>query len=184
MTINTLNKNIQELISTGQVDLIIKSAEPIIYYHLHRTKFWDIFPNYREDFLQEGRMAIWEATKKYNGKALFSTFAHTLVRNTLYNYINKMKLFKEKNLTIPLSEQLIESSEGVDTEDFFMLQYMQEDENAAILYDYFVNKLSQAETAERNGYTQQRVSQIVRAFQAEMKEVYYGSETPRDTILP
>ena len=172
MTVERLNKKVNELIASGDVDLIIKSAEPIIFYHLHRTKFWDIFPNYREDFIQEGRMAIWEATKKYNGKALFSTFAHTLVRNTLYNYVNKMKLFKEKNLTIPLTEELIESTESVDTEDLFMIQYIEENENSNILYDYFVLGFSQSVVAERNGKTQQRVSQIVRQFQEEMKELY------------
>lgn len=172
MTIDKLNENIGELIEKGEVDLIIKSAEPIIFHHLHKTKFWDIFPNYRDDFVQEGRMAIWEATKKYNGKALFSTFAHTLVRNTLYNYVNKMKLFKEKNLTIPLTEGLIESTEMVDTDDLFMLEYIEQDINAEILHDYFVSGFSQDETANRNGLSQQRVSQIVSEFRDRMKEVY------------
>lgn len=172
MTIDKLNKEIVDLIERGEVDLIIKSAEPIIYHHLHRTHFWDIFPNYRDDFLQEGRMAIWEATKKYNGKVLFSTFAHTLVRNTLYNYINKMKLFKEKNLTIPLSEDLMQSSEIVDEEDFFVLDAIEKDDNASILMDYFVLGFSQEETANRNGLSQQRVSQIVSQFRAEMREEY------------
>lgn len=172
MTIDKLNKEIVDLIERGEVDLIIKSAEPIIYHHLHRTHFWDIFPNYRDDFLQEGRMAIWEATKKYNGKVLFSTFAHTLVRNTLYNYINKMKLFKEKNLTIPLSEDLMQSSEIVDEEDFFVLDAIEKDPNASILMDYFVLGFSQEEAANRNGLSQQRVSQIVSQFRDEMKEAY------------
>jgi RNA polymerase sigma factor (sigma-70 family) len=172
MTIDKLNKEIHTLIKDGQVDLIIKSAEPIVYFHLHKTHFWDIFPNYREDFLQEGRMAIWEATKKYNGKVLFSTFTHTLVRNTLYNYVNKMKLFKEKNLTIPLTEELIESKESVDEEDFFILDAMAKDPNKAILIDYFVGNFSQEETAARNDLSQQRVSQIVSKFREQMKEVY------------
>jgi hypothetical protein len=50
MTIDKLNERIVELIADGEVDLIIKSAEPIIYHHLHKTKFWDIFPNYRDDY--------------------------------------------------------------------------------------------------------------------------------------
>ena len=172
MTVERLNKKINELIANGDIDTILKAAEPIVFHHLHKTKFWDIFPNYRDDMLQEGRMAVWEAAKKYNGKALFSTFAHTLVRNTLYNYVNKMKLFKEKNLTIPLTEELIESTESVDTEDLFMIQYIEENENSNILYDYFVLGFSQIVVAERNGKTQQRVSQIVRKFQEEMKELY------------
>ena len=172
MTIDKLNKSINELIETGDVDLIIKAAEPIIYHHLHKTHFWDIFPNYRDDFLQEGRMAIWEATKKYNGKVLFSTFAHTLVRNTLYNYVNKMKLFKEKNLTIPLTESLIESTESVDQDDFFIVDAMERDPNSSILTDYFVLGFSQEEVANRNGLSQQRVSQIVSQFRAEMREEY------------
>jgi RNA polymerase sigma factor (sigma-70 family) len=172
MTIDKLNKEIMTLIDSGEVDLIIKSAEPIIYHHLHRTHFWDIFPNYRDDFIQEGRMAIWEATKKYNGKVLFSTFAHTLVRNTLYNYVNKMKLFKEKNLTIPLTEELVESIEVVDQDDFFILDAIEKNTNALILMDYFVLGFSQEETANRNGLSQQRVSQIVSQFRTEMKEAY------------
>jgi RNA polymerase sigma factor (sigma-70 family) len=172
MTIDKLNKSINELIETGDVDLIIKTAEPIIYHHLHKTHFWDIFPNYRDDFLQEGRMAIWEATKKYNGRVLFSTFAHTLVRNTLYNYVNKMKLFKEKNLTIPLTESLIESTETVDQDDFFIVDAMEKDPNGSILTDYFVLGFSQEEVANRNGLSQQRVSQIVSQFRAEMREEY------------
>ena len=172
MTIDKLNKEIRTLIDSGEVDLIIKSAEPIIYHHLHRTHFWDIFPNYRDDFIQEGRMAIWEATKKYNGKVLFSTFAHTLVRNTLYNYVNKMKLFKEKNLTIPLTEELVESIEVVDQDDFFILDAIEKNTNALILMDYFVLGFSQEETANRNGLSQQRVSQIISQFRAEMREAY------------
>ena len=172
MTIDKLNERIVELIADGEVDLIIKSAEPIIYHHLHKTKFWDIFPNYRDDMLQEGRMAVWEATKKYNGKALFSTFTHTLVRNTLYNYVNKMKLFKEKNLTIPLTEGLIESTETVDQDDFFIVDAMERDHNGIILTDYFVLGFSQEEVANRNGLSQQRVSQIVSQFRAEMREEY------------
>jgi RNA polymerase sigma factor (sigma-70 family) len=172
MTIDKLNKGIKTLIDNGEVDLIIKSAEPIIYHHLHRTHFWDIFPNYRDDFVQEGRMAIWEAIKKYNGKVLFSTFAHTLVRNTLYNYVNKMKLFKEKNLTIPLTEELVESIEVVDQDDFFILDAIEKNTNAPILNDYFVLGFSQDETANRNGLSQQRVSQIISQFRAEMREEY------------
>jgi len=172
MTIDKLNKSINELIEKGDVDLIIKTAEPIIYHHLHKTHFWDIFPNYRDDFLQEGRMAIWEATKKYNGRVLFSTFAHTLVRNTLYNYVNKMKLFKEKNLTIPLTEGIIQSTETVDEEDFFIIDRMEADDNSEILLDYFVLGFSQEETAIRNGLSQQRVSQIVSQFRNKIKEAY------------
>ena len=167
--ITSLNENINELIAEGRVDYIIESATPIIFFHLHRTKFWDIFPNYRDDFIQEGRMALWEAIKKYNGKALFSTFAHTVVRNTLYNYVNKMKLFKEKNLTIPLTEQTMESLEYVDTEDLFIRDAIREDENADILEDYFVLGFIQSEVAKRNGISQQRVSQIVREFQEMMR---------------
>ena len=170
--ITVLNENINELIKEGKVDYIIESATPIIYFHLHRTKFWDIFPNYRDDFLQEGRMALWEAIKKYNGKALFSTFAHTVVRNTLYNYVNKMKLFKEKNLTIPLTEELVESIEVVDQDDFFILDAIEKNTNAPILTDYFVLGFSQEETANRNGLSQQRVSQIISQFRAEMREEY------------
>ena len=168
--ITVLNENINKLIEEGKVDYIIESATPIIFFHLHRTKFWDIFPNYRDDFLQEGRMAIWEAIKKYNGKALFSTFAHTVVRNTLYNYVNKMKLFKQKNLTIPLTEQTMESIEYVDTEDLFIRDAINDDPNADILEDYFVLGLTQSEVAKRNGLSQQRVSQIVRQFQEEMRD--------------
>ena len=168
--ITVLNENINELIKEGKVDYITESATPIIYFHLHRTKFWDIFPNYRDDFLQEGRMAIWEAIKKYNGKALFSTFAHTVVRNTLYNYVNKMKLFNQKNLTIPLTEQTMESIEYVDTEDLFIRDAINDDVNADILEDYFILGLTQNEVAKRNGLSQQRVSQIVRQFQEEMRD--------------
>jgi RNA polymerase sigma factor (sigma-70 family) len=178
MTIDKLNASINDLIEKGEVDLIIKSAEPIIYHHLHKTHFWDIFPNYRDDFLQEGRMAIWEATKKYNGRVLFSTFAHTLVRNTLYNYVNKMKLFKEKNLTIPLSEELMESSETVDQEDFFIIDAMEKDPNSQILLDYFVLGFSQEEAANRNGLSQQRISQIISQFRTEMREEYDDGKTP------
>ena len=172
MTVERLNKKVNELIANGDVDLIIKSAEPIIFYHLHRTKFWDIFPNYRDDMLQEGRMAVWEAAKKYNGKALFSTFAHTLVRNTLYNYVNKMKLFKEKNLTVPLTEALIESNEKVE-EDTFIIDYIYEDPNKDILIDYFVLRLSQEVVAKRNSLSQQRISQIVTEFRERVKEAYF-----------
>jgi DNA-directed RNA polymerase specialized sigma subunit len=82
-----------------------------------------------------------------------------------------MKLFKEKNLTIPLTEGLIESNEVVD-EDTFILDSIESDPNVSILMDYFVLGYSQEETANRNGLSQQRISQIISEFRSRMKEVY------------
>jgi DNA-directed RNA polymerase specialized sigma subunit len=92
--------------------------------------------------------------------------------------LNKKKLFKEKNLTIPLSEQLIESSETVDQEDFFIIDAMEKDPNSQILLDYFVLGFSQEETANRNGLSQQRISQIISQFRTEMREEYDDGKTP------
>jgi len=71
-----------------------------------------------------------------------------------------------------LTESLIESTETVDQDDFFIVDAMEKDPNGTILTDYFVLGFSQEEVANRNGLSQQRVSQIVSQFRAEMREEY------------
>ncbi len=151
------------------IEQTIIEFEPIIYHILHKTKFWNIFPNYREDFLQEGRMAIIKAVKSYNGKAKLSTYAYTLIRNSIYDYANSMKLHYQFN-TLPLNENIIPSEREINLDAYFVKESMMADEHYQWLKDYLIDELSQEEIAEKYGTNQQNVSRIIIDFRNKIKK--------------
>lgn len=145
--------------------------EPIIYYQLHRLGLFKRFYSYRDDFLQEGRMAIWKALQSYDPDkgAKLTTYVNIVVRNFLLNYVRTMKLYQnERNIPFDEEQYLV---------DFDPIENMAElindyaaDNHKSILTDYFVEGLTQQEVAAKNGVSQQWVSNIVSRFRERLKQ--------------
>lgn len=145
--------------------------EPIIYYQLHRLGLFKRFYSYRDDFLQEGRMAIWKALQSYDPDkgAKLTTYVNIVVRNFLLNYVRSMKLYQnERNIPFDEEQYLV---------DFDPIENMAElindyaaDNHKPILIDYFVEGLTQQEVAAKNGVSQQWVSNIVSRFRERLKQ--------------
>jgi RNA polymerase sigma factor (sigma-70 family) len=145
--------------------------EPIIYYQLHRLGLFKRFYSYRDDFLQEGRMAIWKALQSYDPDkgAKLTTYVNIVVRNFLLNYVRSMKLYQnERNIPFDEEQYLV---------DFDPIENMAElindyatDNHKSILTDYFIEGLTQQEVATKNGVSQQWVSNIISRFRERLKQ--------------
>lgn len=160
---------------TKNIEETIIEFEPIIYHLLHKTNFWRVFPGYREDFVQEGRMAIVKAVATYNGKAKLSTYIYTLVRNALYDYANTMKLHYQYN-TLPLNQDAIPSKREMDLDAYYIKESMKQDEHYQWLKDYLILDLTQEEIAEKYDTNQQNVSRIIIEFKNKMRKEFNNEE--------
>lgn len=152
------------------IDEQIAKLEPIIYFQLHRLNLFKRFYAYRDDFLQEGRMAIWHALKNFDDSrgAKLTTYVNVVVRNYLLNYVRSMKMYQNER-NIPFDEDLF-------LVDFEPIQNMEEliddygtDSHKNILKDYFIEGLTQQETADKNSVSQQWVSTVISKFRERLK---------------
>lgn len=146
------------------IDYILDKYEPLIYYHIHKMGLWKQFPAYRDDMLQEGRMAIWKAFELYKDKKNVGAYINTTIRNALYDYVFKeMKLhLYDKN--IPYVEGMFQVDFGFDAKGEYIKDEISEDKNSEILADYFIEGLTQKQVAEKHNITQQWVSTLVKRF--------------------
>lgn len=149
----------------------IKELEPLIYTVLHKIHFWQMFPSYRDDFLQEGRIAINKAIKNYNGKAKLSTYAYVLIRNAIYDYANKMKLHYQYR-PLPLNQELISSEREIDLDAAFAIEKMKESEYYEWLRDYYIFEDSQSTIAKTYNTNQQNVSRVIVEFREMMRKEF------------
>jgi len=156
---------------TTRDTISIKDLEPLIYSVLHKTHFWNVFPSYRDDFLQEGRMAIQKAIEGYNkkSKVKLSTYAYVLIRNAVYDYANKMKLHYQYK-TLPLNENILDNGKEINLEAAYIVEEMRDSPYYEWLRDYFIYEDSQREIAKRYKTNQQNVSRIIVEFREQMKE--------------
>ncbi len=46
---------------------------------------------FRDDYFQIGRIAVWKAAKSFRGQSAFSTYAFSCVRNEMYQFSRSMK---------------------------------------------------------------------------------------------
>lgn len=156
------NNNIEEQIT---------QLEPIIFYQLHRLNLFKRFHSYRDDFLQEGRLAIWTALTNFDDTrgAKLTTYVNVVVRNFLLNYVRSMKLYEnERNIPFDEDAYLV---------DFDPIENMAElitdygtEAHRGLLTDYFVEGMTQQEVATKNGVSQQWVSNVVSKFRERLKE--------------
>lgn len=167
------NDLIVKAIETGEHDRVVALCEPIIYYYLHKTNFWNIFQNERDDFLQEGRVAILKCINAFDYRGRFTTFAHTAIRNAIYSYVKKMNLFNdlngiELNDDIDYDENAIEYSSIVSD----IIDDIKTHQKRDILYRYFIMGKTQVEVAKELGMSQQWVNIVVNEFKKAVRETY------------
>lgn len=158
-------------------ETLILEMENLIRHQLYRTGLWYRFPNHREDFMQEGRLAIWKAIQTYDpdSNVKLSTYSYTLIRNAIYDYVYKMKLNKQ-HLVYPLFDDIVESRDTMNLDFLAMLELIEKDENSQILKDYFIYELSQNEVAVKNKMKQQAVSKIIVDFRRKARELFERGE--------
>lgn len=100
-----------------------------------------------------------------------TTYAYVIVNNSLHRYARNEKLYR---YDLPFEEGYVavdtDAEQQVIMEELISL--MKEDTNRPILLDYFVNGYTQAETANRNFCTQQRVSQVVTEFRKRVVDLW------------
>lgn len=151
-------------------ELLIK-YEPIIYYHIHKLKLWRQFPSYRDDFVQEGRMAILKAYQRYEGESNVGAYINTTIRNAIYDYAFKeMKLhINSRNLQYSDVRIHTPSEDHAGSDAFFIKEMMEDSEHKQILKAYFIENRTQKYIADAYGVSQQWVSLIIRKFKEEMK---------------
>ena len=157
--------------ANNNIEKQIKQLEPIIYYQLHRLNLFKRFYSYREDFLQEGRTAIWVALKGYDKSrgAKLTTYVNVVVRNYLLNYVRSMKLYEnERNIPFDEDAYLVDF-EPIENITELITDYGNE-AHRKILTDYFVESLTQQQVADKNGVSQQWVSNVVSRFRKKLKK--------------
>ena len=158
-----------KLLEQGRHAEIIKACEPLVYKQLHKTKFWNMFPQDREDMLQVGRMAIWKCIQTYiPGKAKFTTFVYVVVRNKLQDYATEMKLFKNKSV-IPLDFEVGLVDKSLDLNYLAVLEYIDGYRHQDIVSDYYIYGMSQKDVAKKRGVKQQWVSYVITRFRKNIK---------------
>lgn len=153
----------------GAHDDIIRSCEPIIYKILHKTKFWNMFPQDRDDMLQVGRLAVWKCIETYiPSKTKFTTFVYVVVRNKIYDYAREMKLFVNKE-TLTLDFEIEFLDKGVDLDYLAVLEFINTYRHKNIISDYFIKDTPQKIIAKKYKCKQQWVSYVITKFKADIK---------------
>ena len=155
----------------NNIDQQIEKLEPIIYYHLHRLGLFRRFPTYRDDFLQEGRLAIWTAITNFDDArgAKLTTYVNVVVRNFLLNYVRSMKLY-ENQRNIPFDEDAyLVDFDPIESITELVNDYGN-DAHKAMLMDYFNEGMTQEEVATKHKVSQQWVSNVVSRFRERLKE--------------
>lgn len=157
-------KELETAIKDGDKNKVILLCEPIIYHYLHKLGFWYSYENDREDFVQEGRLAILRCLETYDGRGLFTTYVHSAIRNYLYNYVKKNDL-REVYRNIELNTEVIEDVDDLSTKLLYddVVRDILDDGNEIVMM-YFLEQKTQKEIAEDYGCSQQWVSQVLDEF--------------------
>jgi RNA polymerase sigma factor (sigma-70 family) len=167
------NDAIVKMIGDKDYDAVIKACETIIYHYLHRTNFWNIFINERDDLVQEGRLAIYKCALTYDNRSKFTTYVHNAVRNSIYNYVKKMKLFDNLNV-VEMDEDVYNISDDTTMSELYenVINDLLNSKHSDILHAYFVDEYTQQDIADKLKLSQQWVGTIVNTFRREMYDRY------------
>jgi RNA polymerase sigma factor (sigma-70 family) len=167
------NEAITKLLGDKDYDAVIKATETIVYHYLHRTGFWTTFPNERDDLVQEGRLAIYKCALTYDGRNKFTTYVHNAVRNAIYNYVKRMKLYDNLNVVELLPEVYNNGDDTSITNLYEMIMNdLLNDKDSDILHAYFVDEYSQQDIADKMNLSQQWVGTLVNTFKKAMGDKY------------
>jgi len=178
-----------EALKKNDREALITACEPIIYWVLHHTDFWNKFPSYREDFLQEGRLAVLYALdnwdKKY--KTQFTTYATLVIKSKIYTFYNKMKWYQNESFN-ELEDEKHEKSYGMKPLTLYdtLVEEMEKDENGNTLKLFYIDEYTQDEVAKMVGMSQQWVGNVVLKFKKDMRKKYgkmFGINTYEEGIL-
>jgi RNA polymerase sigma factor (sigma-70 family) len=167
------NKEILESLEKGDHEKVVALCEPIIYYYLHKTNFWSIFTSFRDDFLQEGRIAILKCINAYDYRGRFTTFVHTAIRNALYSFVKKMDLFgnmKNVELKLEIADDDLSMKPLTIVDD--LIDNIEHHKHKDILKGYFLDGKTQTEVAKDLGVSQQWANTVINQYKKEIKELY------------
>jgi RNA polymerase sigma factor (sigma-70 family) len=169
------NTQAVELLEKGDLDTLIKSYEVIIYHYLHKYNLYHRFSSHLDDFLQEGRLAIWKALTLYDHRTKLATYVHSSVRNAIFNYIKKSKLYTLSNeVEYNENESIDDDNEQGKALSLYddVLGEMRKSKYRDILELYFLFNLSQEDVGKVKGISQQRVATIINDFKKEVRKIY------------
>jgi RNA polymerase sigma factor (sigma-70 family) len=179
---------IDKAMAEGDMETLLSSTDTIIYFTLHSTGLWTRFPNYRDDFLQEGRLGILEAYKHWrkDDKASFTTYASIVVRNRIFSYIRGLKWLRDEvdyelnpdhvNLTYDMKPLTL-----YDT----LVDEINKHEHKETLRLYFIEEHTQEEVSKMTGNSQQWVNATTNSFKSDMRIKYgkmFGINTTDERI--
>ena len=153
------------------LEALIPTYEPIIYYQLYRLHLYSRFRSYKDDFLQEGRMAIWAALNSFDESkgTKLTTYINVVVRNALLNYVRSMKLYQnERNITFDEQYYSVDFEEPTESMEELIDTYAPVN-HKSILYNYFVEGLTQQDVADKAEVSQQWVSTIIKKFREKLQ---------------
>jgi RNA polymerase sigma factor (sigma-70 family) len=170
------NTLVLKALNNGDTDEVLRLCDPIIYYYLHSTGLWARLPNFRDDFLQEGRLGVLSAIKtfKKDGKASFLTFTHVVVRNRLFTYLRSMRWFKgEVDYELdPDNKDLTYDMKPLTLYDT-LVEEMNNDENSVALKMNYLDEYTQEEISKKLNKSQQWVNNVCIKFRDKMR-IKYG----------
>lgn len=170
------NDLVLKALNEGKTDDVLSLTEPLIYFQLHNTGLWARFPNYRDDFIQEGKLATINAMKEWrkDGGASFMTYLHVLIRNRFFTYLRSMRWLKtevdyeldpdDKDLTYDMKPLTL-----YDT----LVEEMNNDENSLALKMNYLDEYTQDEISRKLNKSQQWVNNVCIKFRDKMR-IKYG----------
>jgi RNA polymerase sigma factor (sigma-70 family) len=167
------NDELIAMLDSKDYNSVLASCEKIIYHYLHRTNFWNIFVSERDDLVQEGRLAIYKCALTYDKRNKFTTYVHSAVRNALYNYVKRVKLFDNINV-VEIDKEVYNNIDDTPLTELYenVMNELLNSQHSDILHSYFVDEYTQNDIAIQKGLSQQWVGTIINNFRRDMNDKY------------
>ncbi len=143
---------------------VLSQYEPMLYKMMHRLH---IYRN-EDDFLQVGRIALWQAYEKFDEtKGTFSAFAYVSVRGAM---LDELKRQAKHNVTIGVEQQTLAQYASETRDDtLFLLKQLLTEEEQSLLFSLYLYGKTYEQLAEEEGVTvgaikkrRQRIVQNIR----------------------
>jgi len=170
------NDKINKALLEKDYQTLIIEIEPVISMFIHKSGLWHSRPSYREDFFQEGRLAVLSVADKwkFDGKAQFASFAYLVVRNRIFNYLKTLRWFKDE-----VDYEFDDEREGSFDEEMkpltmygTLLEEMEMDEDKDVLKLHYIEEFEQSEIARKLKKKPAHVYFIINRFKDKMRLEY------------